>query len=65
MKKRILIVEDDTALARVLSDNLKFSGFDVDTVDDGDAVFLRMRTFAPDLVLIASSRNPSRMREAT
>lgn len=26
MKKRILIVEDDQALARVLADNLRFSG---------------------------------------
>src|SRR5215831_3098716 len=52
MNKRILIVEDDAALARVLSDNLKFSGFEVETVDDGDAAFLRMRAFAPDLVLL-------------
>ena len=52
MAKRILIVEDDAALARVLSDNLKFSGFEVETVDDGDAAFLRMRAFAPDLVLL-------------
>ena len=52
VKKRILIVEDDAALARVLSDNLRFSGFEVDTVEDGDAVFLRMRAFAPDLVLL-------------
>jgi len=27
-KKRILIVEDDAALARVLSDNLTFDGFE-------------------------------------
>jgi len=52
MNKRILIVEDDAALARVLSDNLKFSGFEVETVDDGDAAFLRMRAFSPDLVLL-------------
>jgi len=52
MKKRILIVEDDAALARVLSDNLTFAGFEVDTVDDGDEVVQRMRAFAPDLVLL-------------
>ena len=52
MKKRILIVEDDAALARVLADNLTFSGFEVDTVDDGAEVLRRMRTFAPDLVLL-------------
>ncbi len=27
-RKRLLVVEDDTALARVLSDNLSFAGFD-------------------------------------
>ena len=52
MKKRILIVEDDAALARVLADNLTFAGFEVETVDDGDEVVRRMRTFAPDLVLL-------------
>ena len=31
MKKRILIVEDDAALARVLRDNLTFEGFDAPT----------------------------------
>ena len=41
MKKRILIVEDDAALARVLSDNLTFSGFDVEHVDDGAEVIRR------------------------
>ena len=52
MKKRILIVEDDAALARVLADNLRFSGFEVETVDDGAEVIKRMRVFAPDLVLL-------------
>jgi len=52
MKKRILIVEDDAALARVLADNLTFSGFEVDTIDDGAEVLRRMRAFAPDLVLL-------------
>jgi len=52
LKKRILIVEDDAALARVLMDNLAFSGFDVETVDDGAEVIRRVRSFAPDLVLL-------------
>jgi two-component system response regulator VicR len=52
VKKRILIVEDDAALARVLADNLRFSGFEVETVDDGAEVIGRMRAFAPDLVLL-------------
>ena len=52
MKKRILIVEDDAALARVLSDNLTFSGFDVQHVDDGARVIREVREFSPDLVLL-------------
>ena len=51
-KQRILIVEDDRALARVLSDNLSFSGFDVDWVDDGAEVLNKVRATSPDLVLL-------------
>ena len=35
MTKRILIVEDDNAMARLLSDNLKYEGFLVETCDSG------------------------------
>ena len=52
MKKRILIVEDDRALARVLADNLRFAGYDVSHLDDGAEVVSKVRTFAPDLVLL-------------
>ena len=52
MKKRILIVEDDQALARVLADNLKFCGFEVSTVGDGNETVARVRSFCPDLVLL-------------
>ena len=51
-KQRILVVEDDRALARVLSDNLTFSGFDVDWVDDGEEALNRVRAKGPDLVLL-------------
>jgi two-component system response regulator VicR len=52
MAKRILIVEDDRALARVLADNLSFFGFDVQCVDDGAEAIGRVRAFSPDLVLL-------------
>jgi len=51
-RQRILIVEDDRALARELSDNLSFSGFDVDWVDDGAEVLNKVRATSPDLVLL-------------
>jgi two-component system response regulator VicR len=51
-RQRILIVEDDRALGRVLSDNLRFSGYDVDCIDDGAEVVNRVRATSPDLVLL-------------
>jgi DNA-binding response OmpR family regulator len=52
VKKRILVVEDDQALARVLTDNLTYSGFEVETVEGGDEVLAVARAFGPDLVLL-------------
>lgn len=51
-KKRILVVEDDAALARVLKDSLTFAGFAVECVGDGDAALQRIRTEHPDLILL-------------
>ncbi len=52
MKKRILVAEDDAALARVLRDNLLSQGFIVDWVEGGDLVEEKAREFAPDLVIL-------------
>jgi DNA-binding response OmpR family regulator len=52
MKKRILVVEDDKSLARVLRDNLVFEGFDVECVGDGHAAVTAARAFGPDLVIL-------------
>jgi two-component system response regulator VicR len=52
MKKRILVVEDDAALARVLKDNLVFEGFEVECVADGNLVLPKAKSFAPDLVVL-------------
>ena len=51
-RKRILIVEDDDALARVLVDKLSFAGFEVDRAEDGRSALARARAFSPDLVLL-------------
>jgi DNA-binding response OmpR family regulator len=50
--KRILIVEDDVGLARVIADNLRFEGYQVDCVNRGDEAIGRARSFCPDLVLL-------------
>src|ERR1700687_3748011 len=52
LKRRILLVEDDRHLARVLADNLAFCGFDGERVDDGNAALAVHRAFSPDLVLL-------------
>jgi DNA-binding response OmpR family regulator len=52
MKKRILLVEDDMPLIRVLSDNLTYEGFDVRAVGDGRLAVDAARDFAPDLIIL-------------
>jgi DNA-binding response OmpR family regulator len=52
MKKRVLVVEDDPVLTRVLRDNLTFEGFDVASVSDGSQAQSIAREFGPDLVLL-------------
>lgn len=50
--KRILVVEDDATIARVVRDNLTFEGFEVEIAADGESAISRARTFAPDLVVL-------------
>jgi DNA-binding response OmpR family regulator len=52
MGKRILVVEDDAALARLLRINLVYEGFEVECVADGSLARARAREFTPDLVLL-------------
>jgi DNA-binding response OmpR family regulator len=52
MKRRILVVEDDVSLARVLCDNLLYEGFDVALAADGRRALEKHNAFNPDLVLL-------------
>ena len=52
MPNRILIVEDDAGLARVLSDNLRIDGFEVSWTATGDDAPPAARAFQPDLILL-------------
>jgi DNA-binding response OmpR family regulator len=49
---RILIVEDDPSLARVLSDSLAVEGFQCRTTGNGNTAINIVAAFAPDLVLL-------------
>jgi DNA-binding response OmpR family regulator len=52
MRARILIVEDDNALAQIIADNLRYEGYEPSVASDGDAAIGQLRTFQPDLVLL-------------
>lgn len=49
---RVLLVEDDPALMRGLSDNLRSQAFEVMTATDGQAAYHLINTAAPDLILL-------------
>jgi DNA-binding response OmpR family regulator len=52
VKKRILIVEDDRSIARLLRDNLDFEGYDVECAENGTEALAAGKRFVPDLVLL-------------
>ena len=52
MSHRILIVEDDPGIAKLLSDNLVIDGFTVQWAADAPQAIAACRTFVPDLVLL-------------
>jgi DNA-binding response OmpR family regulator len=52
MAKRILIVEDDAALAQLLRDNLIIDGFAADWAASSEEALNRSRSFNPDLILL-------------
>ena len=51
-KKSILVVEDDTFLARALASKLKKEGFDVAVLRDGEKVLETVKTDTPDMLLL-------------
>jgi DNA-binding response OmpR family regulator len=52
MSARILIVEDDRAIARLLRDNLEYEGFAVEWAASGREALEKAQTHGPDLVLL-------------
>jgi DNA-binding response OmpR family regulator len=49
---RILIVEDDAAIAIALEDDLRLEGYEVEVVRDGEAAIKRAREAAFELILL-------------
>ena len=52
MTARLLLVEDEPALARGLADNFRDEGYDVRVVGRGDEVLAALRDAPPDLVVL-------------
>lgn len=51
-KKKILLVEDDTALAGVYQSRLELEGFDIKQVNNGEDALSAALEYKPDLVLL-------------
>lgn len=51
-KKKILLVEDDTALASVYRSRLELEGFEVEHVGNGELALSKVIEFKPDLVVL-------------
>jgi len=52
VKKKILLVEDDTALAAVYRSRLEIEGFDLREVNNGEDALSAAIEFKPDLILL-------------
>lgn len=52
VKKKILLVEDDTALAAVYRSRLEFEGFEINEVHNGEDALSAAMSFKPDLILL-------------
>jgi two-component system phosphate regulon response regulator PhoB len=51
-KKKILLVEDDTALAAVYKSRLELEGFEIKEVNNGEEALSAAIDFRPDLILL-------------
>ena len=52
MKRKLLVVEDDVSLARVLCDNLVYEDYEVALAGDGSSALRKIEAFRPDLILL-------------
>lgn len=52
MPKRILLVDDEPAIVRVIESRLKANGYEVITADDGQEALNKARAEKPDLIIL-------------
>jgi DNA-binding response OmpR family regulator len=51
-KKKILVVDDDENIVKILSMNLRFEGFEVVTAFDGTTAVMQAHRHRPDMILL-------------
>jgi len=51
-KPRVLVVDDDKLLTKMLEDGLNKAGYTVETAGNGDEAFRVLSTFKPDVVIL-------------
>ena len=49
---RVLVVDDDPAIRKIIADRMRAQGHDVEMAVDGEAALAAVTTFEPDLVLL-------------
>ena len=52
MKKRILIADDETAVAKILRDRFAHWGYEVEVASDGEKTLEKVKSFKPHLLLL-------------
>lgn len=55
LKRKILLVDDDTSLLVTLSDFLRHEGYDVVTADSGEQALKKLNHVAPELIILDMS----------
>ncbi len=55
VKRKLLLVDDDTSLLITLSDFLRFEGYDVVTAESGEKALAILEDAAPDLIILDMS----------
>ena len=52
MAAKVLAVDDDPVIQRLLQVNLEMEGYEVELASDGEEALERVRSFRPDIVLL-------------
>lgn len=52
MNERILVIEDDEAIVKILKRGLAYEGYQVDAAYDGESGLVTARTLSPDLIIL-------------